>query len=89
MIPIALLKKMGYFLYVDYCKSLYNLDCALTVNRTRGLNMTADIFFSLMLSQLSELIPHTKSSTSETLPKPLSAVPRIIENMVYQLQEVG
>ena len=57
-----------------------SLDCALTVNRTRGLHMTADIVFSLMLYQLSELIPHTKSITSETLPKPLSAVPRIIEN---------
>ena len=42
--------------------------------------MTADIVFSLMLSQLSELIPHTKRITSETLPKPLSAVPRITEN---------
>ena len=42
--------------------------------------MTPDIVFSLMLSQLSEIIPHTKSITSETLPKPLSAVPRIIKN---------
>ena len=42
--------------------------------------MTADIFFSLMLYQLSELIPHTKRITSETLPKPLSAVPCIIDN---------
>ena len=42
--------------------------------------MTADIVFSLMLSQLSELIPHTKRITSETFPKPLSAVPQIIEN---------
>ena len=42
--------------------------------------MTAEIVFSLMLSQLSELIPHTKRITSKTLPKPLSAVPRIIEN---------
>ena len=50
------------------------------MNRTRGLHMTADIVFSLMLYQVSELIPHTKRITSETLPKPLSAVPRIIEN---------
>ena len=42
--------------------------------------MTADIVFSLMLYQLSELISHTKRITSETLPKPLSAVPRIIKN---------
>ena len=33
-----------------------------------------------MLSQLSEVIPHTKIITSETLPKPLSVVPCIIEN---------
>ena len=43
--------------------------------------MTADIVFSLMLSQLSELFPHTKTITSDTLPKPLSAFPRIIENL--------
>ena len=42
--------------------------------------MTADIVFSLMLSQLSELIPHTKRITSKTLPKPLSAVPHFIKN---------
>ena len=42
--------------------------------------MTDDIVFSLMLSQLSKLIPYTKRITSETLPKPLSAVPRITEN---------
>ena len=42
--------------------------------------MTADIVFSLMLSQLSELIPHTKRITSETLPEPLSAVPCITKN---------
>ena len=42
--------------------------------------MTADIVFSLMLSQLSELIPHTKRITFETLPKPLSAVPHVIKN---------
>ena len=42
--------------------------------------MTSDIVFSMMLSQLSELIPHTKMITPETLPKPLYAVPRIIEN---------
>ena len=50
----------------------------MTVNQTRGLHMTADIVFSLMLSELSELIPHTKSITSQILPKPLSAVPRIV-----------
>ena len=50
------------------------------MNRTRGLHMTADIVFNLMLSQLSELIPYIKRITSETLPKLLSAVPRIIEN---------
>ena len=42
--------------------------------------MTPEIVFSLMLSQLNEPIPHTKRITSKTLPKPLSAVPRIIEN---------
>ena len=42
--------------------------------------MTSDIVFSLMLSQLIELIPHTKRITSENIPKPLSAVPHIIEN---------
>ena len=47
------------------------------MNRTRGLHMTSDIVFSLILSQLSEIIPLTKRITSETLPKPLSAVPRI------------
>ena len=57
-----------------------NLDYALTVNLTRGLHMTADIVFSLIISQLSELISHTKRITSETPPEPLSAVPRIIEN---------
>ena len=80
----------------------YLIISALTVNLTRGLHMTDDIFFSLMLFQLSELIPHTKRITSETLPKPLSAVPCIIKNtkklaslyleisaQVYQLREVG
>ena len=42
--------------------------------------MNAYIVFILMLSQLSELIPHTKRITSKTLPKPLSTVPRIIEH---------
>ena len=45
--------------------------------------MTSDIVFSLMLSQLSELIPHNKSVTSKTLPKPLSAVPCIIESIRF------
>ena len=42
--------------------------------------MTADIVLSLMLSQLSELIPHTKRITSETFPESLSAVPCITKN---------
>ena len=42
--------------------------------------MTADIVLSLMLSQMSDLIPHTKRITSETLPEPLSAVLCITKN---------
>ena len=50
--------------------------------------MTADIVFSLMLSELSELIPHIKSITSKTLPKPLSVVPWIIENTLKKKPEL-
>ena len=42
--------------------------------------MTDDIVFSLMLSQLSEIIPHTKMITSKTLPEPLSEVHCITKN---------
>ena len=48
--------------------------------------MTADIVFGLILSKLSELIPHTKRITSKTLPKPLSAVPHVIENSLKKPQ---